>query len=74
MRAADRGSIVRVTVSRAEVESFKLMWPASGLPAGAIWFEFDRRNGDLVDLHPSSLDGPAALALSQDAQQFAGLA
>ena len=75
MRFHDNGCFYSVTVTRAEVESFKDQWPCNGLPERAIWFQFDKRNGDLVDMRPSNLeergaDGGAVLALSQDAQAF----
>jgi hypothetical protein len=46
------------------------------MPSRSIWFQFDKRNGDLVDMVPSNweergADGSAMLALIEDAQQFA---
>lgn len=67
MRAYDCGSLFTVSVSRREVEAFKRNWPCSGLPDRAVSFQFDKRNGDLVDLWPDTLDGEAAVALSADA-------
>jgi hypothetical protein len=74
VRFIDNGSLFTVQVSRAEVEQFKDTWPCSGLPNRAIWFQFDKRNGDLVDMSPNmeKYDGPALVALSQDAQTWAG--
>lgn len=71
MRVYDEGSFVRVSVSRNEVNSFKRTWPCSGLPNRSISFTFDKRNGDLVDLNPSFIDGEAAVALSHDAGNYA---
>lgn len=68
MRITDQGSLYIVCVSRAEVEQFKRRWPCSGLPDRAIRFQFDKRNGDLVDLHPYDVDGEAVAALAMDAQ------
>lgn len=73
MRIVDEGAYVRVVVSRDEVEAFKARWPCSTLPNRAVSFTFDRKNGDLVDLTPESMDGPDVLALSMDAQRFAGV-
>ncbi len=72
MKAFDNGCFYSVSVSAAEVENFKSTWPCSGLPGHAIWFQFDKRNGDLVDIKPDSnnFDGPALLALSNDAQAY----
>lgn len=70
MRVFDNGCFYTVTVSRREVEDFKSRWPCSGLPSQAIWFQFSKWNGDLVDLHSATLDGSAALALSHDAQAY----
>ena len=72
MRYRDCGSLYNVSVSRAEVEAFKRSFPCSGLPDKAITFQFDHRNGDLVDIWPDSsrFDGSGLLALSQDAQAY----
>ncbi len=73
MKLKRLGSHVNVRVSAREVEAFKRTWPCSGLPDCSITFQFDGRNQDLVDIWPDSsgFDGPALLALSQDAQAFA---
>lgn len=76
MKAQDNGCFYSVTVSAREVEDFAERWPCSGLPFKAIWFQFDKRNGDLVDMRPSNweergADGAAVLALADDAQRFA---
>jgi hypothetical protein len=75
MRYQDAGCFYTVSVSRVEVERFKARWPCSELPDKAISFQFDKRNGDLVDMWPykyaDQFDGEAALALSHDAQAFA---
>ena len=73
MRKFDQGAHVRVAVSASEVERFKATWPCSGLPSRGISFTFDKRNGDLVDLNPNSVDGEAAVALSEDAARYAGV-
>jgi hypothetical protein len=70
MRVFDNGCFYTVKISCREVEDFKTRWPCSGLPSRSVRFQFSKRNGDLVDLHPSTLDGSAALALSQDAQAY----
>ena len=59
----------RVRFSRAEVEAFNDTWPCSELGNRALWFEYDRSNGDLVDHNlKDHEDGSAALALSHDGQ------
>lgn len=72
MRYFDNGCFYSVQVTRAEVEGFKDSWPCSTLPDRAITFQYDKRNGDLVDITPDSadFDGPDLLALSQDAQSY----
>jgi hypothetical protein len=74
MRLRDQGAFYSVSVSRAEVEAFKAKWPCSGLPDRAVTFQFDKRSGDLVDIWPNryarKFDGSAAVALSEDAQEF----
>jgi hypothetical protein len=71
MRYIDNGCFHSVSVSKAEVLAFKDRWPCSGLPERSHWFQFYKRNGDLVDMRPNYYDGPDLLALSQDAQRFA---
>lgn len=70
MRLKDLGSIVRVNVSRREVVAFKDQWPCSDLPDTRIAFDFERSNGDIVDIYPSSVDGQAAIALIGHAWTF----
>lgn len=61
-----------VQVSRREVEDFNAHWPCSSLPDASITFCFDS-NG-LCDILPyriaSKVDGPEAVALSQDAEEY----
>ncbi len=76
MKAHDNGCFFSVTILSSDVEAFKDQWPCSGLPVRAIWAQFDKRNGDLVDIEPSNLeergaDGSALLALIQDGQNYA---
>ena len=61
----------KVRVSAAGVASFNRAWPGSTLRASrSYWFEFDQ-DGNLVDTDcPESDDGPAAVAMSQDCQQW----
>lgn len=75
MTTKDLGSIVRVRVSARDVETFNSEWPCSGIPERAISFDFERKNGDLVDIYPNSesFDGAALSALCDDAKRFAGL-
>jgi hypothetical protein len=61
----------KVIVSEDGVRAFMRQWPCSGLAGTELWFEFDR-DGNLVDAGPDteSQDGPALVALSQDAQKL----
>jgi len=74
MRYYDNGSMYTVSVSRREVEAFKDQWPCSGLPDTWVALQFNKRNGDLVDISPEraarSFEGSAASALSRDAQAY----
>ena len=74
MRYHDNGSFYNVSVSQAEVEMFKRNWPCSGLPDKRVTFQFDKQNGDLVDIWPyqyaALFDGDACLALAADAQAY----
>lgn len=76
MKAHDNGCFYSVTIERRDIEAFKPTWPCNGLPVRPIWAQFDKRNGDLVDLTPSNLeergaDGGALLALIADGQAYA---
>jgi hypothetical protein len=67
---------MRVTLTSAEIQSFKRTYPCNGIPElDSITFEYDsnglvdidaRVDGKYVD--SSTFDGPALLALSQDAE------
>ena len=71
MRYRDNGSLYSVNISAREVEVFAQCWPCFGTRR-AIWAQFDKRNGDLVDLQgDSGMDESGVLALLQDAQQSA---
>ena len=68
----DNGCFYTVRVSARGVEAFNDSWPCSRLPEKAISFQFDKRNGDLVNIRPDSsrFDGPELVALSEDAQNW----
>ena len=66
----------KVSVSEAEIEEFNRHWPCSELRGlRGVTFEYDSkglcdivyRNGD-----SERWDGPALLALSQDAEKYLG--
>lgn len=78
MRFYDKGRWYGVSFNETEISDFRRQWPASGLHGlRSIYFEFDKRNGDLVDLKANGkhdagrFDGPALVALSEDAQKLA---
>jgi hypothetical protein len=72
MRYYRNGIYHSVNISAEEVEKFKQTWPDSGIPAGHVWFEFDRRNGDCVRIRPEgTLITPAMLSLLQQARLYA---
>lgn len=76
-----------ITINYSELDAFKRSWPCHGLPDDLEWvsFMFDGR-GDLVDLEAvtsvngslrmvvdtADFDGPALLALSEDARRRLG--
>ena len=75
MKAYDNGCFYSVQCSADDVDNFKALWPCNGMPTKPIWFQFDKSNGDLVDMKPSNweehgADGGAMLALAQDAQTY----
>lgn len=74
--------MTHATIDRAALDTFKASWPCHGLPESlhSITFDFDE-SGDLVDivakarngrtLDSAAFDGPALVALSQDAAKLA---
>lgn len=73
MRAFDQGASVRVCASAGDVWKFRQSWPCSGLPDQALSFTFDKRNGDLEDVHPDADSTPqdALSALADDCKAYA---
>jgi hypothetical protein len=74
MQCFDNGAFYTVTVTAREVQNFRQSWPCSNLRNRPVTFQFDKRNGDLVDSndsekHPDA-DGGAVLALCDDAKQY----
>lgn len=69
MNVHDCGAFVRVEFEPADVARFRSSWPCFHGP-DRVTFEFQRSNGDLVDMSPSDFDGPEAMAMSQDAWTF----
>lgn len=59
MQCFDNGAFYTVTVLAREVYDFAIRWPCSGLRRNKpVTFQFDKRNGDLIDSndrrqHPS---------------------
>ena len=74
IRTYDNGAFYSASFGEQEIQNFRAGWPASGLSSlRAVWAQFDRRNGDLVDLRCNNgscdrFDGPALLALVNDVQ------
>lgn len=74
-RLHDNGCFFTVCVSEWEVREWARTWPCFG-PRRAIWFQFDKRNGDLVDMKSGAdrdCDPSGILALSRDAQLWGEL-
>lgn len=65
------GNPRKVIVPRDDVAAFNAQWPCSTLRATRhYWFEFDS-SGDLIDTDvPEHDDGPAAVAMAEDAWKF----
>lgn len=61
----------KVRISREGISLFNAYWPCSKLRSSrAYWVEFDAY-GDLVDTDcPEHDDGPAAVALAADCQEW----
>lgn len=76
MRCFDLDSCFSVACSEADIAVFNSYWPCSELRGlRGVTFTFDKRNGDLIDIHyrngnSDKWDGSACLALSSDAQDY----
>jgi hypothetical protein len=74
MRFHDNGAFYSVSVSAAELRDFAPRWPCSGMRSATrgLWFQFDKRNGDLVDIkgERKAYDDGAVRALSFAAQRY----
>lgn len=73
MKAHDNGCYFSVTITSREVEDFSQSWPCSGFDFKPIWAQFDKRNGDLVDIkhNHTNADEGALAAIIQDGQNYA---
>lgn len=75
MRCYDNGSTVIVQVFAREVEDLADQWPCSHLKFAPLTCEFEKSNGDLVDIndqsHHPEADGSAVGALVEDAKAYA---
>lgn len=75
MRFFDLGRGYNVAVSEQDIKDFNRGWPASELRGlRGVTFQFEK-TGDLLDIwyrngDSDRWDGPALLALSQDAQKY----
>lgn len=70
MKVKDLGSAYNVSVSEEEIKEFNRRWPVSELRGlRGVTFQFDKRNGDLIDIwykngSSDRWDGSAGVALS----------
>lgn len=71
MRCYDNGDLFTVTYNANDCQKFNSQWPCSTVK-GKGSFQFDKRNGDLVDATGTALtgDGSEWLAFSQDCQAY----
>lgn len=71
MKAFDNGVFFTVTCSESDVAAFASRWPCFGNVRN-YWFQFDKRNGDLVDTNhkDGETDGGGICALADDAKAY----
>jgi hypothetical protein len=71
MRCYDNGIFFTVLCSERDVSEFAGKWPCFG-NVRSYWFQFDKRNGDLVDTNhiDGETDGAGIVALSYDCQRY----
>jgi hypothetical protein len=71
MKYHNNGSFYTVAIPASEVREWARAWPCFGT-VRPLWFQFDRKSGDLVDMaNADGIDDSAALALSHDCQAWA---
>jgi len=75
MTFKDLGSLYLVSCDVLDVRVFNDLCLCSPIPERRISFQFQKSNGDLVDIRPdaNAFDGEALRALSQDAQAYGEL-
>ncbi len=71
MRAYNNGCFFTVLCTEPDVRTFARQWPCFG-NVRSYWFQFDKRNGDLVDTNQrdGETDGAGILALCDDAKAY----
>lgn len=71
MKLYNNGSLFTVSFNEDDTREFSYSWPCSTV-RGKGSFQFEKRNGDLVDASGSALkgDGPDWLAFSHDCQEW----
>jgi len=71
MRCFDNGIFFTVVCSENDVSEFARRWPCFG-NVRSYWFQFDKRNGDLVDTNQvdGETDGAGICALADDSKQY----
>lgn len=73
MKTKDLGSIIEVSFSAKEVALFNSTFPCSGVPVCDVFFQFEKKTGDLIDEseHLREIENGAAIsALCDEAWTF----
>lgn len=73
MKIKNLGSIVEVNFSAKEIALFNSTFPCSGVPVREVFFQFEKKTGDLVDEseHLRGVEnGSAVSALCDEAKSF----
>lgn len=73
MKTKDLGSIVEVSFSAEDVRLFNSSFPCSDIPIRNGFFQFEKKNGDLVDASEylrGVENGSAVSALCDEAKSF----
>lgn len=70
MKFWSNGYAYTVECTAGDVSMFASAWPCFG-EVKALWFQFDVKSGDLIDMGDSSgMDEQGVVALSHDAQKY----
>jgi len=71
MKTKDLGSIIEVSFNAEDIRLFNSSFPCSDIPVRDVFFQFEKKTGDLVDMNLRGVENNSAIsALCDDAKAF----